>query len=110
MARASVRRRNGPKPDRAAFSDFTAPKYPPAFTRAVGIGLLIVALASGWISAVRLYQAGYDNAPITLRHVDGRVAKCGPYPASGIPATAGAIREGQCIQDFQRQGYERVAE
>src|SRR3990167_3160545 len=68
MARASVRRRNGPKPDRAAFSDFTAPKYPPAFTRAVGIGLLIVALASGWISAVRLYQAGYDNAPITLRH------------------------------------------
>lgn len=62
-----------------------------------------------WL-ALALLLAGCTTTPITLRHADGRVAKCGPYPASGIPATAGAMREAQCIQDFQRQGYERVPE
>lgn len=50
--------------------------------------------------------------PIALRHADGRIVKCGPYQAyewGGGPSTASAIREGQCISDFQRQGFERVA-
>lgn len=50
------------------------------------------------------------TVPITLRHTDGRVVQCGPYLAEAFVATASAIREGQCIQDFQRQGFERVPE
>lgn len=48
------------------------------------------------------------TTPVLLRHPDGRVAKCGPYP-SGSQAVATALREAQCISDFQRQGFERVA-
>lgn len=50
------------------------------------------------------------STPVRMHHTDGRVATCGPYVSSGLPATAGAIRETQCIQDYQRQGFERVPE
>jgi hypothetical protein len=57
-----------------------------------------------------LILAGCQTTPVKLRHADGRVVTCGPYPATGIPASAGAMRERGCIEDFQRQGFERVAE
>ena len=50
------------------------------------------------------------TSAITLRHPDGRTARCGPYYYSGIIAPAAAQREGQCLVDFQRQGFQRMAE
>lgn len=48
------------------------------------------------------------SSPIVLRDSMGRMASCGPYPALGVNGVVGAIREKQCIEDYQRQGYERV--
>ena len=62
------------------------------------------------LALLALLLVGCSTTPVKMRHPDGRAATCGPYPATGIPATAGAIREGQCIQDYQRQGFERVPE
>lgn len=45
---------------------------------------------------------------IYLKNMDGMVATCGPYPAAGASGVIGAVRENQCITDYQRQGYERV--
>lgn len=53
--------------------------------------------------------AGCMTSPVTLRHAQtGQTVKCGPYRAFGDFALPSALRESQCIQDFQRQGYERV--
>jgi PBP1b-binding outer membrane lipoprotein LpoB len=51
-----------------------------------------------------------QTKPVTMKHADGRRVTCGPYPADGMRASAGAIQESRCIQDFQRQGYERAPE
>ena len=45
-----------------------------------------------------------DPVYLTL---DGKTVQCGPYLATGIAATAGAIREKKCIEDYQSQGYVR---
>lgn len=51
------------------------------------------------------------SASVKLQHPDGRVAKCGPYVWLAPAVSAGVPeREGRCISDFQRQGYERVAD
>lgn len=51
------------------------------------------------------------TAAVTLRHpATGTVATCGPYYTVGLYAFAANERERQCIQDYQRQGYERVAQ
>lgn len=64
------------------------------------------------VALLALLLTGCATTPvITLRHADGRVTKCGGlYASGGATETAAAIRESQCIQDFQRQGYERVPE
>jgi hypothetical protein len=48
--------------------------------------------------------------PIYLRHqTTGRVVQCGPYPTNSPQQVSTAlIRERGCMEDFQRQGYERV--
>ena len=48
--------------------------------------------------------------PVLMRHPDGRVATCGPYDNRGMQSAAAALRESQCISDYQRQGYERAPE
>jgi hypothetical protein len=49
------------------------------------------------------------TAAVFLRHPKtGETVQCGPYPYTGYTATAVAIQERGCIEDFQRQGYERV--
>ena len=41
----------------------------------------------------------------------GKTIKCGPYYMAGWVDKASAVaRERGCIQDYQRQGYERVTE
>lgn len=40
----------------------------------------------------------------------GHTVKCGPYYAVGIYSHAAALRERGCIEDFIRQGYQRVPE
>lgn len=60
--------------------------------------LLLVAALTGCTSAV------------TLRHPDGRVAKCGPYDARPLNSIASAERERGCIQDYKEQGFVRIPE
>lgn len=48
------------------------------------------------------------SSPVVMRNAMGMTANCGPYPALGINGIVGAERERQCIQDYQRQGYERA--
>jgi hypothetical protein len=64
--------------------------------RAALIGILI----SGMV--------GCSTKPILMRNPQtGEIMKCGPYyPGGGL----GYRRERDCIQDFQRQGWERVPE
>ena len=50
------------------------------------------------------------TSTIPLRHPDGRTAVCGPYYYGGVQALPAALREGQCVGDYQRQGFERVPE
>jgi hypothetical protein len=39
----------------------------------------------------------------------GQITRCGPYASVALGGgTNQAQREMQCIQDFQRQGYERM--
>ncbi len=60
------------------------------------VGILVVMLC-GCTSAV------------TLRHPQtGQSAKCGPYYSLGGYYNAATLRERTCVQDFQRQGYERI--
>ena len=53
--------------------------------------------------------AGCSGA-VTLRHpITGQTATCGPYVWLSPAVSAGVpSREGRCISDFQRQGFERV--
>ncbi len=47
--------------------------------------------------------------PVLLRHPEtGKTVQCGPYPTGGIQATAAAMHEARCLDDYQRQWYERV--
>ena len=50
------------------------------------------------------------NSAVQLRHVaTGKTVQCGPYSAFSMSSRFSAVeRERGCIQDFQRQGYERV--
>jgi hypothetical protein len=60
------------------------------------------------ISAAALAAACATTEPIVLRHPDGRTVQCGPYDNRPAHAMASAYRERGCIEDFQRQGFERV--
>jgi len=54
---------------------------------------------------------GCTTTPVYLQHpTTGRIAKCGPYDARPINSFSSAQRERGCIEDFQRQGFERMAE
>ncbi|MBI3455179.1 MAG: hypothetical protein HY002_05260 [Candidatus Rokubacteria bacterium] len=49
--------------------------------------------------------------PVRLRHpVTGTIVQCGPYRGFHEYAVAEAMRERGCVEDYQRQGYERVPE
>ena len=50
------------------------------------------------------------NGAVQLRHVvTGKIVQCGPYNSFGVAAQMSAVeRERGCIQDYQRQGYERM--
>ena len=54
------------------------------------------------------FLAGCTSA-VNLRHPQtGATAKCGPYYSLGGYYNVATIRERTCVQDFQRQGFERV--
>lgn len=64
--------------------------------------LILLALAIGFLS-------GCTTTAVILRHpMTGKTASCGPYDARPLSLMGSALRETQCIQDFQRQGYERA--
>jgi hypothetical protein len=60
---------------------------------------------------VMLATMGCSTTAITLRHPDtNQVTQCGPYLIMNpfFPAISGTHdQERDCIQDFQRQGFER---
>jgi hypothetical protein len=47
------------------------------------------------------------TSSIKLRHPDGRQATCGGYFTGAPIGWQAAERERGCIQDYQRQGFER---
>ncbi|MDB5405617.1 MAG: hypothetical protein JWL84_529 [Rhodospirillales bacterium] len=54
--------------------------------------------------ALTVALSGCTDA-ITMRNkATGEVATCGPYESNN----RNALREAQCISDYQRQGYERA--
>lgn len=55
---------------------------------------------------------GCMSDSVLLRHSQtGKTVKCGPYWMAGGADKATAVqRERGCIQDYQRQGYDRVME
>ena len=56
--------------------------------------------------------AGCTTDPVFLRHPQtGKNVQCGPYYyiSDAVPYTV-AVRKKGCIEDYQRQGYERVME
>ena len=60
-------------------------------------------------------QIGLGSAPIYMyNQTTDQNATCGPFVgpfgASSETRTAAALREAQCISDYQRQGFERVPE
>lgn len=57
--------------------------------------------------ALSVALAGCATAPIILRNPAGMAAQCGPYFHDAYTNST-AVREAQCIADYQRQGYERV--
>ena len=59
---------------------------------------------------VSLFFVSACNSSVQLRHVvTGKIVTCGPYNAFGAAARISAVeRERGCIQDYQRQGYERM--
>lgn len=71
-------------------------------------GTVRLILAAGTVLAV----GGCSTDPVFLRHPQtGKKVQCGPYSMTGWAATQAApIRERGCIEDYQRQGYERVME
>lgn len=56
--------------------------------------------------------AGCMTDPVVLRHPQtGKKVQCGPYYTGTSADTLSApIRERGCIEDYQRQGYERAME
>jgi hypothetical protein len=52
-----------------------------------------------------------QTKPVRLRHSQtGTVVTCGPYDNRPSQSAASVLRERGCIDDFQRQGYERIAD
>lgn len=48
---------------------------------------------------------------VVLRHRQtGQVVKCGPTPYAPAQAMAVTMEHIKCIEDYQRQGYERMPE
>lgn len=51
----------------------------------------------------------FSTDPVMLRHPKtGVTVQCGPYSYGTQTASAEAMREIKCIEDYQRQGYQRV--
>jgi hypothetical protein len=48
------------------------------------------------------------TSTILMRHPDGRVAECGGSYAFGLHSMSAAERDRDCVNDFQRQGFERA--
>lgn len=56
-----------------------------------------------------LLSACATTDPVFLRHPQtGTVVQCGPYDFRPYQAAPSAMLERGCIEDYQRQGYERV--
>jgi hypothetical protein len=61
------------------------------------------------IIALGLFLAACSTDPVYLKNTGtGAMVQCGPYDNRGLQSAASALRESQCISDYQRQGYERV--
>lgn len=54
---------------------------------------------------------GCMSDTVHLRHPQtGVQVQCGPYEETGMTAQIAESERERCIQDYQRQGYERVKE
>lgn len=60
---------------------------------------------------VVLVLAGCAQAEaVKMRHVDGRIAQCGPYHVSGLNGEMVAtMQQESCLNDYRAQGFIRTA-
>ena len=66
-----------------------------------------------WLLGVAVFLTGCSTTPdIVLRNRAGQTARCeGTFVASGWGRSQLLSKlQRQCVEDFQRQGYERVPE
>ena len=60
---------------------------------------------------ILVFLAGCQTDPVFLRHPEtGRKVQCGPYSHNTDPLSfeTATTRESNCIEKYERQGYERV--
>jgi hypothetical protein len=58
-----------------------------------------------------LFSGCAGTQAVLLRHPQtGKEVRCGPYRYTGYTAAAVTMEHLKCIEDYQRQGYERVPE
>ena len=63
-----------------------------------------------FIISLCLLVTGCTTTAIPLRHADGRTATCGNSFMWGIHSITAMERDRDCVNDFYRQGFERVAQ
>lgn len=67
------------------------------------------ALPFSLLTMAILLLNGCSSPLITMKHPDGRVAQCGNSYTYGYGGGfVSQERDRGCVQDYQRQGYERV--
>jgi hypothetical protein len=50
-----------------------------------------------------------QTIPVYMKNLStGKIAQCGPYKNNDLNATAAAMHEKQCIEDYKEQGFVRV--
>jgi len=61
------------------------------------------------LASTLLVAACSQTEPVYMKNpVTGQSATCGPYKNNDLNATAAAIHEKQCIEDYKEQGFVRV--
>ncbi|MBV8185951.1 MAG: hypothetical protein JOY64_21605 [Alphaproteobacteria bacterium] len=72
-------------------------------TRSVALFIIVLVLGLALAACARTDTVHLRN-PQT-----GQEVTCGPYPFYALRASASAQLESQCIQDFEKQGFLRLA-
>lgn len=59
--------------------------------------------------AASVAACAYTQAVQLKNRQTGKIVTCGPYRAPPLRASANVMQQNQCVQDFGRQGFVRIA-